>query len=444
MKIAIIGGGGVRTPLLVNGLASSDLPIDQISLYDIDQERLSLIGGLAARFARDARVQICSLAADAVTGADFVFLSIRVGGMEARARDEAACVAAGVIGQETIGPAGFAMAVRTIPHAVAHARLVAEHAPHAWLINFTNPVGCVTQAMIAAGFARAIGICDTPTELFEDVAHALGVPSSACHFDYVGLNHLGWLREVLHEGRPLLAGRWEDEGFLRCVHRAPFFEPALLRALKLLPTEYVYYYYRAAEALTHTRRAGTTRGAEILRLNEDLFSSLRRSPADAKAVYERYLAARNAGYMQLESGAASPLPRAPWAALTGYDKIALQTVRAVHFRSNAVIPLNVRNASNVAELAPDDVIEVPAVVNGNGALPLQAGPLPGACRDLVIAVKAYERATVAASLSGDPGALHDALASNPLMAGRGDVRDIVARLQLTDTAALASHGGAAE
>jgi 6-phospho-beta-glucosidase len=418
--------------LLVNGLTQSDLPISQISLYDIDRARLSMVGALAARFGRRARVTLCGTAEEAVAGADFVLLSIRVGGMEARARDELACLEFGVLGQETVGPAGFAMAVRTIPHAVAYARLVSQLAPRAWLINFTNPVGIVTQAMITAGQARAIGICDTPTELFEDVAHALGVPSAECHFDYVGLNHLGWLREVLHEGRPVLARLWDDEQALRRVYRAPFFDRGLLRATRLLPTEYVYYYHRAADAFAHTRRAGTTRGAEILRLNAQLFERLANPAADARETYERYLAARNAGYMQIESGATAPLPRTPWAALTGYDKIALQTIRAIHFGTNAVIPLNVRNDGNLAELDPDDVIEVPSIVNGNGALPMHAGPLPEACRALVTEVKRYERRTLEAGLTGDPASLLAALAANPLMAGRDDAAVLLNRLQLSD------------
>src|SRR5919197_620029 len=203
MKIAVIGGAGVRTPLLVNGLTQSDLPIEEIGLYDIDRQRLGVIAPLAASFSPVVRPYDDARAC--VAGASFVILSIRVGGIAARARDESVTIAHDIVGQETVGPGGFAMAMRACPPVVDYARLVEREAPRAWVINFTNPVGIVTQAMTAASKARVIGICDTPTELFEDVAHLLGVESSRCFFDYFGLNHLGWLREVYYEGEPHVA-----------------------------------------------------------------------------------------------------------------------------------------------------------------------------------------------------------------------------------------------
>ena len=144
MKVAVIGGAGVRTPLLVSGLTGSDLPIDEIALYDVDQDRLSTIGGVAARMAAQGRVVLSASLDDCVTGADFVFTSIRVGGLAHRVRDETIALSHGIAGQETVGPAGFAMAARTIPHMVQYARAIARAAPGAWIINFTNPVGMVT------------------------------------------------------------------------------------------------------------------------------------------------------------------------------------------------------------------------------------------------------------------------------------------------------------
>ena len=210
MKIAVIGGAGVRTPLLVSGLTGSDLQIEEVALYDADEPRLAIIGGVAERMSAGARITRCRSVDQCVSGAAFVFTSIRVGGIEQRVRDEAAAQRHGIVGQETIGPAGFAMAARTIPPMVDYAREIAARAPEAWIVNFTNPVGMVTEAMRTAS-ERVIGICDTPTELFEEVAHALGVPSDRCHFDYFGLNHLGWLREVYHRGVPQLDRIWRDD-----------------------------------------------------------------------------------------------------------------------------------------------------------------------------------------------------------------------------------------
>jgi 6-phospho-beta-glucosidase len=417
VKIAVIGGAGVRAPLLVNGLTQSDLPIREIALFDIDQPRLEAIAGVARRFARKAALTTCATSADAIRGAAYVFFSIRVGGIEQRARDEAASLQHGVLGQETIGPAGFAMAVRTIPHLVAYAREVEQLAPDAWVINFTNPVGPVTQALLSQTRAKVIGICDTPTELFEEAAHALDVPSAECHFDYFGLNHLGWLREVYHRGEPQLSRLWGRPDLLRKVYRAPLFDADYLSELRLLPTEYVYYYVRSRHASENMRLAGQTRGQVIAQLNEGLFEDLSKSGVDAVARYEQYLATRNAGYMQIESGSAVALAASPWAALTGYDKIALSVVRAIHFNNGAVIPLNVRNNGNLP-LEPDDCVEVPCVVNANGAWPAHVPPPPPRIAEFIQRVKHYERLTIDAAGAQTPQAAVEALAANPLVADR--------------------------
>ena len=430
MKIAVIGGAGVRTPLLVRGLVGSDLPIREIALYDPDASRLTTISALASRLAGNVTLVTCETCGACVDGAAFVITSIRVGGIEGRARDEATSMAHGVVGQETIGPGGFAMAMRTIPHMVRHASEVARRAPHAWIINFTNPVGIITQAVRAATGARIIGICDTPTELFEDVAHVLGLPSAECTFDYFGLNHLGWVREVLHRGEPQLHRLWDDADALAKLYRAPIFSAAFLRELRLLPTEYLYYYYRAQEAYAHLAKAGSSRGAVIDRLNARLFAKLRAADDDLVQVYERYLSARDAGYMQLESGSTERLERSPWAALTGYDKIALQVVRAIHFNLGSIIPLNVANNGNMLGLQPDDVVEVPCVVNGNGALPMHVGPIPAAVSNLIVQVKEYERLTVSAALSGTRRLAVDALARNPLVSSTDLARRLVDALRL--------------
>src|SRR5882724_9912340 len=220
MKVAVIGGAGVRTPLLVGGLTDSDLPIEQITLYDVDRPRLAAIGAVAERMAVRGRVTLCESVAECVAWADYVFTSIRVGGIERRIHDEAVAQRHGIVGQETVGPAGFAMAMRTIPHAVDYARQIAEAAPRAWIVNFTNPVGMVTEAMRTVS-DRVIGICDTPTELFEDVARVLGLDSETCSFDYFGLNHLGWLREVYSNGEPQLHRMWNDSDRLLKVYKMP-------------------------------------------------------------------------------------------------------------------------------------------------------------------------------------------------------------------------------
>ena len=427
MKVSVIGGAGVRTPLLVGGLTHSDLPIDEIALYDADEPRLAIIGGVAKQMSGGAPITLCRSVEQCVAGADFVFTSIRVGGIARRVRDEAAAQRHGIAGQETIGPAGFAMAARTIPHMVGYAREINRLTPGAWIINFTNPVGMVTEAMRTAG-DRVIGICDTPTELFEEVAHALDVASDRCYFDYFGLNHLGWLREVYCNGQPQLHRLWGDPPRLRAVYRVPLFDPASLVKLRLLPTEYVYYYDQPQRAFENVRRAGQTRAEAIAQLTDALFARLRDPDTDAVAAYRAYLRSRSAGYMRIESGSAEPVRPSPASELSGYDRIALAVVRAIHFNTNAVIPLSVANRGNIDALGADDVVEIPCLVNANGARPMHVGAVPDAVASLLVQVKGYERRTVAAVLAQSTEAAREALSANPLVADRASADRLVAEL----------------
>ena len=431
MKIAIIGGAGVRVPLLAGGLSRSDLRISEIALYDLDQARLVTIADLAQRMAGGVRVTRAATADAAIEGADFVITSIRVGGAAQRAKDEAACIALDSIGQETVGPAGFAMAVRTIPAMVEYGRLVARLAPRAWLINFSNPVSLITQAVHQETDARLIGICDTPMEMFEDAAHALGLPASVCSYDYFGLNHLGWLRDVLFEGKGELHRIWNDEARLKSAYRSPLFETERLQRLKLLPTEYLYYYYRPEVALEHMKRAGSSRGAAVAKLTEELFEDLRGEPSGVSAPlerYQQYLAARDSSYMQLETGVTTPRIKPDWAELSGYDRIALMTIRAIVHNQGAVIPLDVANRGTLPFLEDEDIVEVQCRVDAGGPHPQPVAAIPDHPRELIERVKVYERATVKAALTGDRETLIDALALNPLVTSRDQSAQLVGAL----------------
>lgn len=430
MKLAIIGGGGVRVPLLVNGLLSRRLPFDDIALFDIDTARLATMAALARRRAMGAVVSTHNRIESALRGADFVVSSIRVGGLAAREHDEAAALAHGLVGQETVGPAGFAMAIRNIPAMVSYARAIARDAPEAWVINFTNPVGIITQAMRRAADVKVVGICDTPTELFAETAHALHLNPSDCTFDYVGLNHLGWLREVHYRGQPMLARVWGDEEMLSRIYVRQLFPATYLSDLQLLPTEYVYFYEFADRAVANIRASGRTRGTQVAALTARLFSELAAGDRDNVDVYEEYLAERSASYMQAETGQLAPAPRSPWAELTGYDRIAYDVIAGIVENTNVVVPLNVANGENIPELEPADVIEPPCRVNADGPLPLRVGNLPRVVRDLVVGVKAYERATIDAAFTGSRDALVDALALNPLVASRTLAAAVIDHLTL--------------
>lgn len=435
MKVAIIGGAGVRVPLLIGGLARSDLRISDVALFDLDRDHQRVIADLASRLAPGVRVSSEARPEAAIDGADFVITSIRVGGAAQRARDEAAAIALDVVAQETVGPVGFAMAVRTIPAMVEYGRLVSRLAPRAWLINFSNPVSIITQAVHQETNARLIGICDTPMEMFEDAAHAIGLPATACSYDYFGLNHLGWLRDVLFEGEGQLHRIWNDDAKLLSAYRSPLFEPERVRALKLLPTEYLYYYYRPDIALANMKRAGSSRGQHVAQLTDAFFADLAARSAEARSAkadhigrYQQYLAARDGSYMSIETGETKPRIKPDWAELSGYDRIALMTMRAIVHNQGAIIPLDVANYGTLPFLDNDDIVEVPCRVDKDGPRPEIVGPIPDGPRELIERVKIYERATVTAALTGDRTDAIDALALNPLVPSRDKAAQLVEAL----------------
>lgn len=411
-KIALIGGGGVRTPLLVYGLAQSRIAVDELTLFDLDPERAAMMAALARELA-PFPVRVAPRLEDAVDGAEFVLSSIRVGGIAARARDERIAVARGLAGQETTGLGGFAMALRTIPVILQQARVIEKLSPDAWLINFTNPAGLITQALREHTGVRTIGICDTPAELMHRIGETLGAPAEC---DYAGLNHLGWIRRVRVAGEDVIERLLADEGALRRLYPGDLFEPALLRALRLIPTEYLFFYYRGRRALGNQRLSGTTRGAEIERMNARLFDTLRaNSPRDALAAYRNYLAARSASYMKLESGSAEAAPADPFETATGYHRIAVEVMEALLADAPRTIVVNVPNGGAIEDLEAGDVVEVPCSISRAGVMPHRTGRLPEAVRGLVGSVKAYERTTLRAALEHSRGLSRLALLENPVV-----------------------------
>jgi 6-phospho-beta-glucosidase len=427
-KVALIGGGGARTPLLIHGLAreAAELGISELALYDIDGVAAELMAALGREIVRacgvELKVEATASIERAIDGARFVLSSIRVGGMQARARDERIIIEHGMVGQETTGPGGLAMALRTVPVALEHARMVERLAPEAWLINFTNPAGLITQALTGHSGARVIGICDTPSELFHRIAWSLGLPFEELAFDYAGLNHLGWVRRVLHNGVDITGRLLADDDALLRLYPTRLFEPEMIRALGLIPTEYLFFHYGRGRAYRNQCAAGASRGEEIARLNAGLFDRLRAAvePTQAVEIYKRYLNQRNASYMKLEGEAGSALKDEvfdwdPFEGATGYHRIALEVMLALGGVEPKRVIVNVRNCGAIEGLADDDVVEVPAVMDCNGARPLAVGALPEAVRGLTLAAKAYERIAVRAAMEGSLEQARLALLTNPMV-----------------------------
>jgi 6-phospho-beta-glucosidase len=255
MKIAILGGGGFRVPMVYGALLAraGRLGVDDVSLYDVDEWRLAQIRPVLEGLERERGAELAFAATtsldDALEGADFVFCAIRVGKLEGRVVDERVPLDEGVVGQETTGPGGLCFALRTVPVMVELAQRVAERAPRAWFVNFTNPAGLVTEAIRMELGDRAIGICDSPAGLCRRVAAALGRRPGDLWFDYFGLNHLGWLRSV-HDGeRDLLPELLADDDRLGSFEEGRLFGGEWLRALGMIPNEYLFFYYFASDTV---------------------------------------------------------------------------------------------------------------------------------------------------------------------------------------------------
>jgi 6-phospho-beta-glucosidase len=415
-KVACIGGGGVRTPLVIFGINESarQLGADEVVLYDPDLERARIIVTLGEAVVEhnsgSLRVRAADSLEEAVEGADFVLSSIRVGGIAARTADEHTAIQHGYPGQETTGPAGVAMALRTVPVAVEQARAVRRLAPKSWLINFTNPAGLITQAILQRTGVRAVGICDTPSELLHRITVALGADPAQVRCEYIGLNHLGWVRKVQLCGEDVTDRILQDDRLLARLYSSPMFDAELIRSLRLIPTEYLYFYYCRTRALANQKVHGSTRGENIARMNEALFESLRRLIAQndrrsALMAYMQYLNERSATYMQLESTGETALHQSaleedPFRAANGYHRIALDVMKALRSAEPRRLIVNVLNQGAIACVGEDDVVEVPCSI-GNGAItPEHCGRLPDAVRGLVLAVKEYERSAIEAALTG--------------------------------------------
>jgi 6-phospho-beta-glucosidase len=414
-KIALIGGGGVRTPLIVFGIneAAERIGAGELCLYDTDPERLRIIAALSKEIVGQEggrlRLRVAHSAEEAIEGAAFVLNSVRVGGAARRASDERTAIAHGYPGQETTGPGGVAMALRTVPVALEQARLVERVSPKAWIVNFTNPAGLVTQAISAHTGANVVGICDTPTELFQRIALALGCPPSEIRCDYVGLNHLGWVTRVWHRDEDKTAQLLGDDEALRSLYSASLFEPRLIRALGLFPTEYLFFYYSRRRALQNQLAAGATRGEEVVKLNEQLLRVLSEhlqagDGAAARQAYVDYLNQRSGSYMKLEGSAGSAfqsgcaLQEDPFRAATGYHRIALEVIEALCQGDSRRVVVNVKNQGAIAELPDDDIVETPCVISNRGIIPESRASLPEVVRGLVLSVKAYEHAAIAAAI----------------------------------------------
>ena len=422
VKIALVGAGGFRTPLVHDALVgiSSEVPIEPLILHDVDGRRLERIAAVieGANRARSATlgVRTTTNLDEALDGADVVVVAIRVGGLEGRIVDEAVPLELGVLGQETVGPGGVAFALRTVPEVVRIAATVRDRAPAAWFVNLTNPVGVVTEAARDVLGSKAVGICDSPTSLWRNASAAIGRAPTTIRPAYAGLNHLGWLTAMWDGDRDLLPEVIGGDR-LDVVHEARLAGIARVHERGLIPNEYLTY-YRDTNAVIHSFRRDGSR-AEILAAQQARFYDA--APSDPAAALSAWRAAkveRHATYMAEAHDPGEPGSGVPDHQEFGYGDVAAAFVRAVANDTGERMILGVRNDVAVPRLDDEATVELPCAVRADGPGADPQRPLPPPERDLMERVREAERATAAAAAAPSRRALVDAIAAHPLVPTR--------------------------
>jgi 6-phospho-beta-glucosidase len=421
VKLTILGGGGFRVPLVYGALLTDqgEGRVTEVVLHDLDDSRLYAVARVLAEQAAtvpDAPTVTATTDLDeALRGADFIFSAIRVGGLEGRANDERVALTQGVLGQETVGAGGIAYGLRTVPVAVDIAQRVARLAPDAWVINFTNPAGLVTEAMSRHLGDRVIGICDSPVGLGRRIAKVLGANPREAFIDYVGLNHLGWVRGLRVAGRDELPRLLADPDLLGSFEEGKLFGTDWLQSLGAIPNEYLHYYYFNRETVRAYSQVEKTRGAFLRDQQAQFYDEMKRPDAEALTAWDRTRAEREATYMSENRETAGAGERDADDLSGGYEKVALALMRAIARDERTTLILNVRNQGALSVLDTDAVIEVPCLVDANGAHPVAVAPLPDHATGLVCAVKGVEREVLAAAESGSRTTAVKAFALHPLV-----------------------------
>jgi 6-phospho-beta-glucosidase len=395
-KVVVIGGGSTYTPELVDSLCDHEgrLVVDELVLVDPDQDRLEIVGGMAGRMLRRR-----GWAGDLVTtgdrsrgidGADFVIIQLRVGGQAARHTDETLPIGYGCLGQETTGPGGLAKALRTVPLVLDIAEETADRAAAgAWVVDFTNPVGIVTQALADDGH-RAVGLCNVAIHVQRRIGHYLDVDPDGVEIEHVGLNHLTWVRSARVDGvdrLPELFDRFSPE--LELESGSP---PGLLRLLGALPSYYLHYYYCLDHDVAEQSAPGWRSRAEVVaELEAELLTEYRNPSVDTKPDKLSY---RGGAF---------------------YSEAAVRLIASLHAGTGDTQVVDVRNDGAIPGLPDDAVVEVPCTVDRDGAHPLPQRDLPHEMAGLVAHSKAYERLAVEAARSGSRDTMIRALVANPLV-----------------------------
>lgn len=429
MKLTVIGGGGVRSMFLAKSIAqrAQALHISELVFMDTDAEKLRIYGGLAAHVSRllnpALQFRLTTDAEDAVTDADYIITTIRVGGDHMRVRDERIALDLGVLGQETTGAAGLSFAMRSVPALAAYCELIRKKAkPSVKVFNFTNPAGVVSQALRDMGYDFTYGICDAPSGMLHQFADLYGRAPEDLTGECYGLNHLSFFRQILLDGRdivPELIAR--DDAYTRTDMR--FFGRDLLEHMGCVLNEYLYYYYYREQSVENILHAGVTRGEVIERINRDMTAEL--SGMDIEndfegclQCFEKWYGQRENAYMANETGIRRT---EPWhfdvyaADAGGYAGVALRFIELIETNTPGSMILCVPNQGAIPGLADDDIIESTCDISREGCRPHPVPDPDPRALELIRRVKAYERLAARAIVHKDRAAAIDCLMLHPLV-----------------------------
>lgn len=441
MKLTIIGGGGIRTPLFIDLLAHRQMfkvgqrLIDRVTLMDIQPERLEVILKLSEylknRIGGDFTLDGTTDLATACEDADFIITTMRVGFEQGRVIDENVAMENQVIGQETTGPGGFAMAMRSIPEALNVAQTAREICPKAWIINFTNPAGIVSQAVHDAGYDKVVGVCDCSDSLHMRIARSLDESPENLDTQVFGLNHCSLTTRFKKNGEDILPYLLSDDTIFQ--KHFPIFQKEDLLKFGGLPNEYLYYYLYPKKAFSQMSASSVGRGESILEMNRKYFESAKK-PKFKKdigalfALHNRTMHQRHSSYMDYawENTKSGQRPKnADEEEAEGYAGVAMDFMEAVTSNKQHTLVLNVPPKAPIAGLSAHEVVEVTCKVSRKGVKPVLPETVPEPFADLIRRVKVYESLTCQAVRQKSKKLALWALEANPLVGSKAKAKSLL-------------------
>jgi len=403
IKLVVVGAASSYTPELFADLAAARerLTVDQVILVDLNEDKLAFIGGVCQRLIDTERLKTKLFTTtdlqSALPGTDFVLAQIRVGGLAARVRDETLPMEFDMVGNETTGAGGFVCAMRTVPVMLDVARKVERLAPKAWILNMSNPAGIVTEAILKHTGAKALGFCNIPINTQYHLAEILKVEPERVQLDSFGLNHLSWVRHVLVDGQDALQPLIDQvTDHTSILYQEGVVEDHLaldlLRAVRMIPSWYVRYFYYPEIVLEEDRKIDHTKGVSDMQAEEEL-----------RAIYTSEGYNTRAQQILADKGGAQ------------YYLPVLQAVESITYDRGDLIVVDTLNQNALPDLPPGVCVEVPSRVFRDRVKPLDAGSMPSTVRGLVQTVKAYEELTIEAATTGSLQKAIVALMANPLV-----------------------------